>query len=724
MHLCSIAFSSLLIVQGLSLVAAQRSWEEAYSLARPLIDQMSLEQKVNMTTGMGWTITPCVGNSHPITNPDFPSMCYQDSPLGVRMAHNVTAWPAGITAAATFDRRILNLRGVGMAQEFREKGVHVQLGPAINFMRTPQGGRGFESFGEDPFLTGACASETVIGIQSQGVIATAKHFILNDQELNRNTASSNVDDRTLHEIYLWPFARAVESGCAGVMCAYNLVNGSHACEDKHTLSLLKNELGFQGFVTSDWWATHSTVESANHGMDVDMPGNDMNQDDPYSSSFWGRNLTKAVKNGSVDETRVTDMALRVAAAYFKMKQDTGIIPETKLNSFDLTKVDDSVNVKTPQHTRLARAIAAAGTVLLANDGILPLTRHDTSLSIIGSDAFMSPLLNDPEKCSDFGCDPATLIQGWGSGTVTFADPIIAPYQGLKERAGSHVKFETARDNWDLDAVAKTAAASDIAIVFANADSGEEYLTVDGNKGDRNNLTLWNNGDAIITTTANNNKNTIVVIHSVGAVTMPWIDHPNIKAVVWANLPGEQSGHALADVMFGDINPSGRLPYTIAKKAEDYGAVIGTGSNIDYTEKLLLGYRWFDEHKIDPLFPFGHGLSYTTFLYNDLEVHTHRASEVVSVSVHVTNVGHFDGHEVVQLYLDFPDNAGEPPKVLRGFDKIYIRAGMNRKVHFDLTKTELSIWDTDSQQWVIPSGTFRVMIGASSRDIRAVRSFRM
>jgi beta-glucosidase len=235
---------------------------------------MSLEQKVNIATGVGWKNGPCVGNTYAISNPDFPSLCLQDAPLGVRFAYNVTSGVAGINAAASFDRNAIYERGVYMGQEFRGKGAHIQLGPAMNFMRSPEGGRGWESGGEDPFLLGVLAEQTVLGIQSQGVIATAKHYILNEQGLNRKTGSSEADERTLHEIYLWPFARAIEAGVGSVMCGYNLVNEIFACENDYLLNtILKGELGFNGFVQSDWSATMSTVDSANHGLDMTMPGN-------------------------------------------------------------------------------------------------------------------------------------------------------------------------------------------------------------------------------------------------------------------------------------------------------------------------------------------------------------------------------------------------------------------------------------------------------------------
>ena len=281
MHIPSIFIATIIGLLAVSASAKPtepkinlRSWDEAYMMAKALVSKMSLEQKVNITTGIGFGSGHCEGNTFAISNPDFPSLCLQDSPLGIQLAYNVTSGVAGINAAASFDRKAIRDRGVYMGQEFRGRGINVQLGPAMNFMRSPESGRGWESGGEDPFLTGVLAEETVLGIQSQGVIATAKHYILNDQELHRNTESSDIDERTLHEIYIWPFARAVEAGVGSIMCSYNQINGIFACENDYLLNtVLKGELGFKGFVQSDWLATMSTVDSANHGLDMNMPGN-------------------------------------------------------------------------------------------------------------------------------------------------------------------------------------------------------------------------------------------------------------------------------------------------------------------------------------------------------------------------------------------------------------------------------------------------------------------
>ncbi|KAI9316649.1 beta-glucosidase [Dichotomocladium elegans] len=690
------------------------TWEEAQRKAEVLVGQMSLEQKVNMVTGMGWGSSKCVGNTYGNQDPYFPSLCLQDGPLGIRFSDNTTAHVAGITAAASFDKALLYKRAHQMGQESYAKGVHYQLGPCLDIYRSPYGGRGWEAFGEDPFLQGVAGALTVQGIQDAGVVATAKHFLLNNQEVNRTASSSNVDERTLHEIYAWPYARAIEAGVGAVMCSYNLINGTYACENEYTINtVLKKEMGFQGVVMTDWGAHHSTQRSANAGLDMSMPG-----DITFNSntSYWGLNLTDAVRHGSVDTTRVDDMALRIATVWYKMGQDKNF-PETTLSTFNRSAAP-FVPVQDDHHT-IVRQIGAAGVVLLRNDGILPLSRHVSKIALIGSDAGPNP--KGLNACPDQGCNQGTLGMGWGSGSVDYPY-IVTPTQGIAARAGRNTEIALSYNDYDLATAAYVAKRANVAIVFSSADSGENYITVDDNPGDRKNLSLWNNGDALIQAVADANANTIVVIHSVGPVLMPWIDHPNIRAIVWPNLPSQETGNSLADVLFGDINPSGRLPYTIARREADYNVRISTDNNIVYSERLEVGYRHFDAKNIEPLFPFGHGLSYTHFNYSKLTLKINRTEGHIIASVTLKNVGKMDGAEVVQAYIGFPEAAAEPPKVLRGFEKIYLKAG--KKTTFDMrfTKTELSIWDTALQDWTVPSGEFSLFIGASSRDIRQTAKF--
>ncbi|KAG2173315.1 hypothetical protein INT43_004689 [Umbelopsis isabellina] len=699
--------------------AAQLSWSDAYTKAKKDVSSLSLAEKVSVATGIGWMNGPCVGNTPAIPKIDYPGLCLQDSPLGVRFAYNVSGGIPGVNVAATFDKSLASARATAMGVEFREKGVNVQLGPDVNMARVPEAGRNWEGFGEDPYLTGVMGALTVQGIQDEGVIATAKHYILNEQEQDRTTvsdscSSSNADDRTIHEVYAWPFARAVEAGVGSIMCSYNKINGVYACENDDTISrILKDELKFKGFVQSDWAATMSGVPSALAGLDMTMPG-----DITFGSgnSYFGGNLTEAVKNGSVPLSRVNDMATRIIAAWYKLGQDKKY-PSIGVNFVNYT--DAPFRNVQHDHKKIIREVGAASTILLKNKGNTLPIKTPKSIGIIGSDGGPSPGNFGPSACSDHGCDNGTLAQGWGSGTAWFPY-LVNPYQGIKSRAPRNTKIVTSFDDYDLKKAASIAKSVEVPIVFVNADSGEGYIQVGDNPlGDRANLSLWHGGDALIEAVADANPNTIVVIHTVGAVMMPWLN--KVKAVVNAGLPGQESGNSLADVLFGDVNPSGRLPYTIAKKPSDYYAHAVNSLEIDYSEGLLIGHRYFDAHNIDPLFEFGYGMSYTKFSYNSLSVKASKSS--VTVSAKITNSGKVAGAEVPQLYIGFPKSAGEPPKVLRGFEKLQLKAGKSGKVSFDLdVAKELSIWDTTDSKWKVVHGKYQVYVGASSRDIRLTGTF--
>ncbi|KAI9274731.1 glycoside hydrolase superfamily [Phascolomyces articulosus] len=720
MHLLSLSASAALLVSAVT--AAPHgikllSWDEAHEKASALVSQMSVEQKVGLATGQGWEKTLCVGNTFESTNPDFPSLCLQDGPLGVRWADNVTAGVSGITAAASWDKDLLYKRGAYLGVEFRTKGVNMALGPCVDIMRSPRGGRGWEGFGEDPYLQGVSGSLTVEGIQDQGVVAVPKHYILNNQETNRKNSSSNADHRTLHEIYVWPYARMIEAGLGGVMCSYNQLDGTWACENEYILNtVLKEQLGFRGLIMTDWGAQMSNEPSANAGLDMTMPG-DIVMGDGFS--WWGANLTKAVEDGKVPEERVTDMAQRIAAAYYKMGQDKGF-PSIGLNGFHREEAPEVLIPGIEEHTKIVRDIGAAAVIVLQNnDDILPLSGDLKKIALVGSDA--GPIPQGINGCEDQSCAEGHLAMGWGSGTTDFPY-LITPADGISSRAGDDIEVSTTFDDWDLETAKSVASDADVAIVFAMADSGEEYIDVDGNVGDRKNMSLWHNGDNLIEAVAEANDNVIVVINAVGAVLMPWIDHESIKAVVWPGLPGQESGNSLADVLFGDVNPSGRLPFTIAKNENDYGATIDPNFNVEYTEKLEVGYKHFDAHDIEPLFAFGHGLSYSTFEYNKLKVKCKDKKGTASASVEVSNTGEKDGAEVAQAYLEFPKDVGAPPKQLRGFEKVFLKAGKKTKVNFEFTPIDLSYFDEDSESWVLAKGEFTVHVGASSRDIRQSATF--
>ena len=457
--------------------------------------------------------------------------------------------------------------------------------------------------------------------------------------------SSNVDDVTMHELYLWPFADAVRAGVGSIMCSYNQVNNSYSCQNSKILNnLLKGELGFQGFVMSDWQAQHTGVASALAGLDMTMPG-----DTVFNSgySFWGSNLTLAVLNGTVPEWRVDDMATRIMAAFFKVGMTVNQPPinfdSWTLNTYgplhasigsDIQQVNFHVDVR-GDHAALIRDIGARGTVLLKNsNNTLPLNKPKF-VAVIGEDA--GPNMLGPNGCSDRGCDNGTLGMAWGSGSANFPY-LVTPDTALQNQAlADGSRYESILDNYATGQISSLVSQADVtAIVFVNADSGEGYINVDGNEGDRNNLTLWHSGDALIQNVSALCNNTIVVIHSTGPTlvttgiqgmietysksgSLTNLSSPNVTAILWAGVPGQESGNSITDVLYGNVNPAARTPFTWGPTRESYGTDLlytpNNGMNapqIDFTEGVFIDYRAFDKQNITPIYEFGFGLSYTTF----------------------------------------------------------------------------------------------------------------
>ena len=722
-----------------------QKWKDAIGKARAYLQQFNQTEKVILTTGSGWQRGPCVGNISPIPLVGFPGLCLMDGPAGVRGIDRVTSFPDAITAAATFDRDLFYKRAYAMGQEFKTKGANIWLGPMMNLARSPEGGRSWEGFGADPYLSGEGSHYSVLGAQDAGVQANLKHYILNEQEHFRNEGSSNIDSRTERELYQHPFLRGIQAGAASVMCSYNLVNNSWACQNSELLNnRLKTEMHFPGYVMSDWGAQHAGVASANAGLDMTMPG-DVLCCSLQEGSLWGGNLTSAVNNGSVATTRLNDMATRILAGWFLLGQDQGY-PKPNFNFFD--KKDPATNQfvdATADHYKVAREVAKAGTVLLKNHrNALPIKKPRT-MAVVGSDA--GPLYQGanywPDRAQNGGLPYGTLGQGWGSGSTDYSY-FFSPYEAIQARAREdRTDMQWNFDDFNLKQSVKIANMTDVALVFVSAGSGEGYITVDRNEGDRNNLTLWNQGEQLIRNVTAVNNNTVVIIHSVGSVDMEsFAENPNVTAIVWANLPGSESGRALVDVLYGDFNPSGRLPYTIGKKRTDYSADVlyyndTVTPQVNYTEALNIDYRHFDSKNIEPRYEFGFGLSYTKFDYSGASTQrvgwadnswwgSSNASSGLpdwlfqpkyEVTFSLTNSGNWDGHEVWQAYLEFPRSAGEPPKVLRGFGREYVEKYQTKEVKFHLSQYDASTWCNEKNQWLQPDGKLKVVIGASSRDIR-------
>ncbi|KAK5173881.1 uncharacterized protein LTR77_002562 [Saxophila tyrrhenica] len=811
-------------------------WADAYAQAKAFVSQLTLTEKVNLTTGVGWEGEKCVGNTGSIPRLAFKAMCLEDSPLGVRFKDFASAFPAGVTVAATWDRSLFYTRGYDMGAEHRESGVDIQLGPVVGPIgRAPEGGRNWEGFSPDPYLSGIAVGETVKGMQDAGIMACTKHYILNEQEHFRQpsdipASSSNIDDRTMHELYLWPFADAVRAGTASIMCSYQQINNSYGCQNSYTLNyLLKNELGFQGFVMSDWSAQHSGVSSALAGLDQTMPGD---QAFDSGNAFWGANLTIAVLNGTVPQWRLDDMAVRIMAAYYYVDRPGNQVPDAPnfsawtqdtfgfshfYASEDYTQVNYHVDVQQDHYVDI-RNIAAKGTVLLKNTGGLPLTGQEKLTTVFGSDAAENGW--GPNGCPDRGCDNGTLAMGWGSGTANFPY-LITPLEAIKAEVRSNRgAFEDVIDDYaytQASALARRVAQPGVGgacIVFANSDAGEGYIVYDYNEGDRNNLTLWHNADTMIQTVTEQCDNTIVVMHTVGPVVVDaWYDNPNVTAIVWAGIPGQESGNAITDILYGKVNPGGKSPFTWGASRGEYGTDVlyepNAGSSApqdNFQEGVFIDYRAFDRLGETPIFEFGFGLSYTTFEYSGLQVQansvgqymptngqtpaaptygtvSNRTADYVyppgfdpveayiypflnnsnlrsasmdpqyainytfpadgydsspqpylaagsnvapggnaqlydvmfTVSATITNTGDIVGDEVPQLYVSLggPEN---PRVVLRGFDRLTIQPGASETFTAQITRRDLSNWDTYSQNWVISNAPKFVYVGSSSRNL--------
>ncbi|KAF5011192.1 hypothetical protein FDECE_2678 [Fusarium decemcellulare] len=743
-------------------------WEEAFVKAKEFVSQLTLEEKADMVTG---TPGPCVGNIIAIPRLGFDGLCLQDGPLSIRVADYASVFSAGVSAASTWDKSIMYERGLAMGREFKAKGAHIALSPVAGPLgRSAYSGRNWEGFSPDPYLTGVAMQETILGHQDAGVQATAKHYIGNEQETQRNPTynpngtlgevvqealSSNIDDRTLHELYLWPFANAVRVKAASFMCAYQRLNGSYACENSKALNgILKEELGFQGYVMSDWGATHSGVSSIENGLDMNMPGGLGAYGTVFDAgSFFGGNVTKAVNNGTVDVARVDDMILRIMTPYFWLGQDKDfptVDPSTAdlntfsprstwLREFNLTG-ESSRDVR-GNHGELIRKHGAEATILLKNKkNALPL-KAPKSIAVFGNDAGDDVLGFYNQKNFEYG----TLVAGGGSGTgrLTY---LVSPLAAINERAkqdgalvqqwlnNTLIATSNVTDLW----IPKT---PDVCLVFLKTWAEEA--------ADREHLDNDWHGNEVVESVAKVCNNTVVVTHSSGINTLPWADHPNVTAILAAHYPGQESGNSIVDVLYGDVNPSGKLPYTIAFNGSDYNAPPTTAVNttgVDdwqswFDEKLEIDYRYFDAHNISVRYEFGFGLSYSTFELSNIQAEplddaiTSKPEAqpvapggnpalwegVYNVSVALTNTGSVGGATVAQLYVTFPDSApeGTPPKQLRGFEKVFLAAGQSQAVGFELMRRDLSYWDIVSQEWLIPEGEFVVSVGFSSRDLKEV-----
>ncbi|MER7930032.1 glycoside hydrolase family 3 C-terminal domain-containing protein [Streptomyces sp. NPDC096057] len=644
------------------------------------------------------------GVTYPAQLPCTPNVTYTDGPDTVRGSTGVTGFPAQIGLAASWNTNLAYDKGKAQGDEAFRKGKNVVLGPGVSSGRTPLAGRTPEYLGEDSLLGGTLAAAQTNGLQKgnpdRPTMAVLKHYIGNEQELDRQTSSSNVDERTLREVYDLPFEVAIDgSSPGGVMCSYNQINGTYACENPLLTDNLKKQLGFDGYVVSDFGAVHSTTPSLKAGLDQEL-----NRPLYYTPD----KLKAALSAGQITRKQIDEAAYRVVKAYIKNGLFDHPLPTTPED-----------NVSTAAHKQVAQQIATEGSVLLKNDGnVLPLSSKAKTIAVIGQTASNTPTN---------GVSAATVcgMSGFGAGSCT--TPPVAPLDAITARAaktGASVIYDNGSDP---AAAAATAAKADIAIVFGYSKMGEG--------SDRTNLNLDGNGDALISAVGGANHNTIAVLETGTAALMPW--QKDVRGILEAWYPGEQQGTAIARLLWGDDNPSGRLPMTFPKSLADlptqssaqYPGVFADGSTtrpagdtsirqVNYTEGLAVGYKWYEENDIAPLYAFGYGLSYTSFSYRDLSVQA--TKQGIEVSYEVTNTGRRAGTDTGQVYVTLPKAAGEPGKRLAAFQQVELRPGQHKKVKVTIARNAsdhpLSIWNSHQDAWTTPSGTYTVEAGSSSADL--------
>ena len=634
------------------------------------------------------------------------------------------AFPALTCLAATWNRDVSLLYGKSIGEEARYRNKNVLLGPGVNIYRTPLNGRNFEYMGEDPYLAAQMVVPYVKGVQANGVAACVKHFALNNQEIDRHTVNVNVDDRTLYEIYLPAFKAAVQEGQAwAIMGAYNKYKNQWACQNQYLLNdILRGEWGFDGVVVSDWGGVNNTREAIYHGLDMEFgswtDGLAEGKSNAYDYYYLSKPFLKLLQSGEVKEEEVDKKARNILRLIFR----TNMNSKRPYGSFG-----------TPEHAAAGRKIAEEGIVLLQNNGnVLPID------------------LNKAKKIAVIGENAIKMMTVGGGSSSLKVKYEVSPLDGLKKRVGTSAEVVYARGyvgdasgNYngvssgqdltetrsaeELILEACTVAKNADAVVFIGGLNKSNYQDCEGH--DRKSLGLPYTQDKLISELAKVNKNLAVVLITGNAVAMPWVNE--VPAIVQGWYLGTESGNAIASILVGDANPSGKLPFTFPVKLEDNGAhklgeYPGKGE-VTYNEGIFVSYRWTDKEKIKPLFSFGHGLSYTTFEYGKATADKKEMSQndKITFSVSVKNSGAKEGAEVVQLYIsDKKSSLPRPVKELKDFAKVNLKPGEEKIVTFTVDKSALSFFDADKHDWVAESGDFEALIGASSTDIRSKVAFKL
>jgi beta-glucosidase len=612
-----------------------------------------------------------------------------------------TALPSGLATTATWNPELAFKGGAMIGKEARDSGFNVQLAGGVNLMREPRNGRNFEYGGEDPWLAGAMVAAQIKGIQSNHIISTIKHYALNGQETGRFVVSSNIDDAAARTSDLLAFQFAIEqSDPHSVMCAYNRVNGDWACENDWLLNtVLKKDWGYKGYVMSDWGADHSSAKAANAGLDQESAGEAFD-----NAPFFGAPLKADLASGKVSQARIDDMARRVLRAMFA----SGLVDHPVVNPAPVSLPAATLAA----HAKVTQADAEEAIVLLKNDGgLLPIVKTAKTIAMIGAHSDVGVLSGGGSS----QVYPAGGRAVKGLEPATWPGPVIyypsSPLKALQARyPGAKIVYD---DGTDPARAAKLAAASDLAVVFADQWTTESQDVPD--------LKLPRNQDATIDAVASANKKTVVVLTTGGPVLMPWLD--KVGAVVEAWFPGTAGGEAIARVLSGEVDATGRLPVSFPKSVADLprpkldgvGKAEGELFDTDYNvEGAAVGYKWYDLKKIEPLFPFGYGLSYTKFAYSNLTATA--AGDKVTVSFDVKNVGARAGKDVPQVYVAPKAGGWEAPKRLAGFKKVSLAPGATQRVTLTVDPRLLAVWDGKAHGWSIAAGQYDIALGASSRAL--------
>ncbi|WHY20772.1 glycoside hydrolase family 3 C-terminal domain-containing protein [Paenibacillus sp. G2S3] len=657
-----------------------------------LISQMTLEEKAGLCSGLDFW------NTKGIERLGIPSLMVTDGPHGLRKQKEsadhlglnnsvpATCFPSAAGMASSWDRDLIGRVGKALGKECQAENVAVLLGPGTNIKRSPLNGRNFEYFSEDPYLSSEMGGNHIKGVQSEGVGTSLKHFAANNQEHRRMSVDAVIDERTLREIYLASFEGAVkQSQPWSVMCSYNRVNGEYASESEFLLTkILREEWGYEGFVVSDWGAVNERVKALQAGLELEMPS---------TGGIGDAKIVAAVQSGELAEETLNLAVERLLTFVFKAVENR----------------KDSATFNADEHHRLAREVARESMVLLRNeDHILPLSKEG-SIAIIGEFA-RNPRYQgggsshvNPTKLDDAFEEMKALA---GSAELLYAQGYELNHDGINEAL-----LQEARD---------TAAKGDIAVLFLGLPDNYESEGYD-----RSHLSLPESHKALINAVAEVQSNIVVVLSNGSPIEMPWIH--KTKGILEGYLGGQAFGGAVADLLFGEVSPSGKLAETFPMKLSDNPSFLnfpGEGDTVEYREGLFVGYRYYDKKELEPLFPFGFGLSYTAFQYSNLRISKSsiKDTENVQVTATIKNTGTRAGKEIVQLYVsDVKSSVIRPLKELKGFQKLALQPGKEQEVSFELDKRSFAYYNVNIGDWHVESGVFDITIGSSSRDIRLTAS---